>query len=101
MGFMCCAAVQAEAELAGDEPELRPRARLPFGIDSDHIGNGIFISGLDLGFAATEVDPGFRQVFEQAAVLLSGHQRAQKAIAGVVLCCDVVDFTRAEVDRLL
>ena len=93
VGFVCRTAVQAEAELSRNEPELRPRARLPFGIDRDHIGNGILVGWLDFGFATAEVDPGFRQVFEQAAVLLPGHQRTQEAIAGVVFCRDIVDFT--------
>ena len=82
-----------KTELSRNEPELRPRARLPFGIDRDHIGNGILVGWLDFGFVTAEVDPGFRQVFEQAAVLLPGHQRTQEAMAGVVFCRDIVDFT--------
>ena len=93
VGFVCRGAAQAEAELAGDEPEFRPRARLSFGIDRDPIGNGILVGWLDLGFATAEVDPGFREVFEQATVLLPGQQRTQEAIAGVVFCRDIVDFT--------
>src|SRR5690606_12327625 len=55
----------------------------------------------EFALASAEVDPGFRQVFKQATVLLSGYQRAQEAIASVVFCRDIVDFSRAEADRLL
>ena len=79
-------AVQAEAELARNEPVLAAASPLkPLGADMDVLGHIFSESAFYLGLGFGQVKPSLRQFFDTAPVHLASLVWAEKAVTGVFI----------------